>query len=118
MICSFEFLARFVRTRIPSEQTFSVVVRSAAVGFCGLVISTGIASRTRFSSRPDFAAISATTFHAGFSWLAPGWGSAEELQEPTRSSATMILGEMRTQPVHGAHLRLQSRIRLLSFLFI
>ena len=79
MICSFEFLARCVRTRIPSEQTFSVVVRSAVAGFCGLVISIGTASRTRFSSRPDLAAISTPPSTLVSSWLAPGWGSAQKV---------------------------------------
>ena len=40
----FSSLARWVRTRIPSEQTFSVVVRSAAVGSKMLEICNGTAS--------------------------------------------------------------------------
>ena len=57
---SFISFARWVKTRNPSEQTFSVVVRSDAAGSRGLDISTAIASRIRFASRPDdLAGISA-----------------------------------------------------------
>jgi len=59
--------------RIPSEQTFSVVVRSVAAGSKTLEICTGTASRIRFSSRPDRTGICELTFQVGFRYLAPGW---------------------------------------------
>lgn len=71
--CSFKSLARCVEMRIPSEQTFSVVVRSIAAAPKRLEISTGTASRMRFSSRPDRAGICEMTFQMGFRQLAPGW---------------------------------------------
>jgi hypothetical protein len=64
---SFKSLARWVKMRIPSEQTFSVVVRSVAAGSRRLEICTGTASRIRFSSRPDRVGISEMTFQVGFS---------------------------------------------------
>ena len=64
--CSFKCLARCVKMRIPSEQTFSVVVRSVAAGAKRLEISTWTDSRMRFSSRPDRAGICEMTFQAGF----------------------------------------------------
>lgn len=70
---SFSSLARWVTTRIPSEQTFSVVVRSAVAGSKTLDICNGTASRIRFSSLPDRTGISKTTFQTGPSWFAPGW---------------------------------------------
>ena len=73
MIRSFSSLALWVRTRIPSEQTFSVVVRSDAAGSKMLEICNGTANRTRFSSLPDPAGICEITFPTGLCWLAPGW---------------------------------------------
>jgi hypothetical protein len=63
---SFKSLARCVTMRIPSEHMFSVVVRSVAAGSTTLEISTGTASRIRFSSRPDRISICEMTFLAGF----------------------------------------------------
>jgi hypothetical protein len=71
--CSFKSLARCVKMRIPSEQTFSVVVRSVAAGPKTLEICNGTASRIRFSSRPDRVGICEMTFQIGFRQLAPGW---------------------------------------------
>jgi hypothetical protein len=45
--------ARWVKMRTPSEQTFSVVVRSVAEGSRRLEIRTGTSSRIRLSSLPD-----------------------------------------------------------------
>jgi hypothetical protein len=69
---SFESLARCVRIRIPTEHTFSVVVRSTSSALRELDISTGTASRIRFSSRPDRAGICELTFKIWFRWLASG----------------------------------------------
>jgi len=66
-------LARWVTTRIPSEQTFSVIVRSTVAGSNTLDICNGIASRIRFSSLPDRTGIGEVTFQTGHSWLASGW---------------------------------------------
>jgi hypothetical protein len=62
---SFKSLARCVTMRIPSEHTFSVVVRSVATGATMLEISTGTACT--------------------------GLGGAEKLPEPARISTTMPL---------------------------
>jgi hypothetical protein len=50
-----------------------VVVRSLAAGSRRLEICTGIASRIRFSSRPDRTGICEMTFPVGFRQFAPGW---------------------------------------------
>ncbi len=76
--------------RIPSEQTFSVAVRSVAVGSWGLEISTGTVSRVRFSSRPDRVGISEMAFQVGFSLDSTGLDGAERLQKPLRTSAAII----------------------------
>ena len=90
MIRSFSSLALWVRTRIPSEQTFSVVVRSGTAGSKMLEICNGTATRTRFSSLPDPAGICEITFPTGLCWLAPGWAEPKKLQEPARIQATMM----------------------------
>ncbi len=77
--------------RIPSEQKFSIVVRSVAAGFRRLDISTGATSRIRFSSRPDRTGICEMAFQSWVQIACTGLGGAEKLQEPTRNSATMIL---------------------------
>jgi len=87
---SFSSLALWVRTRIPREQTFSVVVRSAAAGSKMLEICNGTVSRTRFSSLPNLAGIRETTFPTGLLLTGTGLGGAKKLQEPTRIQATMM----------------------------
>jgi hypothetical protein len=64
---SSEALNRWLKIRTPSEQTFSVVVRSVAPGSLRLEICTGTSSRIRFSIRPDRAGICEMTFQAGIS---------------------------------------------------
>ena len=83
---SFSSLARWVRTRIPSEQTFSVVVRSAVAGSKTLEICNGTASGIRFSSLPDRAGISEVTFQSGLCWLAPSWAVPKSCRSQKNSS--------------------------------
>jgi hypothetical protein len=64
---SSEALNLWLRIRIPSEQTFSVVVRSVAAGSWRLETCTGTANRIRLSIRPDRAGICEMTFQAGIS---------------------------------------------------
>jgi len=70
---SFCFLACRTSTRVPREQTFSVVDRSPADGSFALEIRTGMASRVLFSSRPDRIGIWCLTFQTAFGFVAPGW---------------------------------------------
>jgi hypothetical protein len=82
---SFSFLAFRTSTRIPREQMFSVVDRSAAAGSWGLEIRTGTASGVLFSSRPDRIGIWGLTFQTAFGIVAPGWSGLKN---------RIILGEV------------------------
>ena len=62
---SFSSRAWPVKTLIPSEHTFSVVVRSARSGSSMVEIWSGIATSIRFSSLPDRKGISEITFPMG-----------------------------------------------------
>jgi hypothetical protein len=88
---SFRSLARPVTTRIPSEQTFWLVVRSEVAGSKTLEICNGTASGIRFSSLPDRAGIFKMTFPTVFSLIAPGLDGAKKLQAATKSSPAMFL---------------------------
>ena len=69
---SFRSRAWSVKTRIPSEHTFSVVVRSAASGSRMVEIWSGIVTSIRFSSLPDRKGICELTFPTGLCRPAPG----------------------------------------------
>jgi hypothetical protein len=92
---SFSALARWVNTRIPTEQTFSVVVRSAVAGSKTLEICNWSTSRIRFSSLPDRADICEMTFENRLSQLAPGCAA------PKRCTS---LQEFQQRPISKAHI--------------
>jgi hypothetical protein len=88
---SFSSLGRCVRTRTPSEHTFSVKVRSVADGSWGVEISTGTTIRVRFSSLPDRTGMCEMTFQTSLGFVVPGWAAQkcpQELRLPQSNKRT------------------------------